>query len=292
MTKDFWYPDWVRWRFGVALKGTTVHGKVKLLICVTLQSIPRRVRERLPQRVKDGMERLADKLVANQVVKVGDVEFVLVDSESLTIISPLFEAWSPLRVRKGEVFLDVGAHIGKYSLFVAKTVRDSLVVSVEPQPVNYQALKKGVELNGLHNVIPVNVAAWKEKCPKELFIGKKTSGHTVKPDRKKPVHHSGVSVVVEAEPLDSVLQKLNIAKVDWIKIDVEGAELEALHGLKKTLKNHPTLIIESSRHREVMKFLRQFGYISSLLAQDNFLFWFPEKWVQLGTGGIEKMACS
>lgn len=276
MTKEFWYPDWVSWRFGVALRGTATHDKMKLLFCVTLQSIPQGITKRLPHRVKDGIERLADKLAANVVVKVGNVKYVLVDSESLTIVSPLSEPWFPMKVKKREVFLDVGAHIGKYSLLVAKTVKDSLVISVEPHPINYQALKKGVQLNDLNNVIPINIAAWKEKCKKKLFIAKKAGRHTLESHKAIPKEYSGASIIVEAEPLDSILQKFNIRKLHLIKIDAEDAELEVLHGLKKALRTHPTLIIESRHPYEVKEFLRQFGYASYLLGGVNFLF-FPEK---------------
>jgi hypothetical protein len=72
MTKKFWYPDSVSWRFGVALRGTATYDKIKLF-CVTLQSILQGITKGLPHRVKDGIERLADKLAAN-VIDAEDAE--------------------------------------------------------------------------------------------------------------------------------------------------------------------------------------------------------------------------
>ena len=270
----FLYPQWVKWRLGVALRGSSLTAKGKLLFCATLKSIPQYIGIKLPQQVGDGIERIADKLAVNTVVRVGTVKYVLVDSESLDIISPLFEAWSPLflRVREGEVFLDVGSHIGKYSLLIARTVKNSLVISVEPNPINYQALKRGIELNGLSNVIPINLAAWKEKCQKRLFITKKAGGHTLKLRDEILRCYSGINIFVDAESLDNVLQNFSISKVDWVKIDVEGVELEVLQGLKEILQQHPKLIVESN-NPDTSDFLRQFGYVGSVLDKNNFLFW-------------------
>lgn len=69
--------------------------------------------------------------------------------------------WDYLKPQKGDVFLDVGAHVGEYALEVAKIVGEKgLVVAIEPDFANYAVLKRSIEMNKTRNVIVVNVAAW------------------------------------------------------------------------------------------------------------------------------------
>ena len=60
-------------------------------------------------------------------------------------------------------------------------------------------------------------------------------------------------------------------KVDWVKIDVEGAEMEVLAGLAETLGNdHPRLLVESKNLRGLQTFLERFGYNVERMGEDNF----------------------
>lgn len=72
--------------------------------------------------------------------------------------------WNFIQLRKGDVFIDVGAHIGKYTILVAKIVgKEGLVIAIEPNPENYETLLENIKLNNLKNVIAVNIAAWNKK---------------------------------------------------------------------------------------------------------------------------------
>ncbi|MEM4311455.1 MAG: FkbM family methyltransferase [Nitrososphaerales archaeon] len=62
--------------------------------------------------------------------------------------------WEFFKPKKGEIVIDVGAHIGKYSLPIANLVgKEGLVISIEPYPINYEALIRGIKLNHLKNII-------------------------------------------------------------------------------------------------------------------------------------------
>lgn len=262
------YLQWTQWRLSAALRAVSIRAKLRLLFCVILVSVPRMLRTRLPQWVNATAEDIANKLAEYIVVQVSDVKYVLVDAESLTIVSPLYESsiMTQLKVKPRETFLDVGANIGKYSFQIASKVSKSLVISVEAHPKNYQALKKGIQLNGFRNVIPVNVAAWKENREMKLYIGKRAGTHTVK-------GNLGLGHIrIKAETLDCVLKRLNVTRVDWIKIDVEGASLEVLEGLSANLQSHPNLIVEAFDFEDVISFLRHHGYVERRLSSGNFLF--------------------
>lgn len=267
------YPDFTLAWLAMAFKGVTSKDKLKLFYCAVLESVPSMVSKRLPNQLNATMEHVADRLVLDVVVKVGGNKYVLVDAESLRVVSPFFEVWmqSNLKVKQGETFLDIGAHVGKYSFQIAREVERSLVICIEAHPDNFRALKRGIELNGFRNVIAINVAAWKENCKIKLYIGKNSGWHSLK------TNGNSEYVIVQGARLDEVLKCLNVQRLNWIKIDVEGAELEVLQGLKQNLQRQPHLIMEVRALTEVTAFLKQFGYIGRNLSSINFLFTNPQK---------------
>jgi FkbM family methyltransferase len=201
----------------------------------------------------------------NRVVNISGVKYSLVDYESLSIVLPKFEQeiWKYLQPRRGEVFTDIGAHVGKYTLQVAKRLgRYGLVVAVEPNPKNFLALLRGVELNDLQNVISLNCAAWSQNCKLRMFLGDSSGHHSA-------CKNTGFGYFeVEAKTIDDILKTLNIEHVDWIKIDVEGAEFEVLKGMGKTLTEmHPRIIIEAFHEnlRDIKNLLEKHGYKTILI---------------------------
>jgi FkbM family methyltransferase len=252
----------------MVLLGYSLRDKLRVFCSISLDLIPRRLKSHaLYPRLRGLVEGL---LIKGARVSRDGVRYVLVDYESLYIISSLkfeSEVIRHLRVGEGEVFVDVGAHIGKYALKIAKTVRNSLVVAVEPNPKNFEALRRGVELNGLGNVIALNVAAWHRKEKVKLFL-RTSGGHSLKKERDMGLGY----VIVQAEPLDDVLERIGVRHVDWMKIDVEGAENEVLQGLRRTIERcRPKIIFESWDAEQPIKYLERYGYRCKYLGEDNYI---------------------
>ena len=192
-------------------------------------------------------------------VKVRGVWYVMNDYENLVVL-PFYAywMWDYLKPQKGDVFLDVGAHVGKYTLQVAKIVGEKgLVVAIEPDPANYAVLKRNMEMNNARNVIAINVAAWHCDTKLKIYLFESSLGNSVKSD-------FGLgSKEIEARALDGVLQEIGVNRVDWIKINVEGAELETLRGLENTLRNFYPKVIAEIWHDyvgEVTTFISKIGY--------------------------------
>ena len=81
---------------------------------------------------------------------VNGLKFNLIDDESFKIVTPDFEPWmfDYLKPKSGDVFLDIGAHVGKYSLQVADKVGEKgSIIAVEPMPECYKALEENIVLN-------------------------------------------------------------------------------------------------------------------------------------------------
>jgi FkbM family methyltransferase len=179
-------------------------------------------------------------------------KFRCVDSESMIIISTKFEEdiRRYFNLCKG-VFVDVGAHKGKYTVTTSKSIGDEgLVIAVEPHPENYKILMENVRLNSLNNVTTLNVAAWSGEGKLKLFKGDKFGQHSAKKDFELSF------INVQARSLDKLLDELNVERVDLIKIDVEGAEFEVIKGLIKTLKrHHPAIIVEIKEEENLAKIM-------------------------------------
>lgn len=187
-----------------------------------------------------GLERLAKEICQNTFVNIDGIKYCLIDPGSLDVLSHEFESFVDpwFEPRKGEVFIDIGAHIGKYALRVAK-ITGGMTIALEPHPANYRTLKKNVRLNGLRNVATLEVAAWSKNCHLRLHIGRVAGIHSVKID------HGLGWIDVTAKSTDNIIEECHLRRVDWIKIDVEEAEYEVLSGLKETLDTHrPKIIVE------------------------------------------------
>lgn len=159
---------------------------------------------------------------------------------------------------KEGVFIDVGAHIGRYTVMVAKKLRNGIVIALEPEPENFQTLKMNVSLNRLKNVILLNLAASNKDG--EVVLCKLRGPHTDWHSMTNPRSYCE-SLVVPARRLDGIITEFKLNKVDLIKIDVEGAELLVLQGLESRLKDVKKIIYECSIEKdECEEFLKKCGF--------------------------------
>jgi len=246
-------------------RGKGFTSKAKLATWALLDSTPRTVLMAFPF-LKPPLQALKNKLLKGVIIDVNGVMFRPIDSESVFILQPEFEEWmwSYLRVSKGGVFIDVGAHIGKYTIPMAKAIGDSgLVIAVEPHLGNYKLLVENIRLNSVRNVIALNIAAWSEERWMKPFIGDIHGHHSLVYDFGRGF------VLVRARPLDNVLEELGINRVDCIKVDVEGAELEVFKGLRRTLKRFKPIVVAEIRDEylsEVKDLSQKLGYVMKRIA--------------------------
>jgi FkbM family methyltransferase len=146
---------------------------------------------------------------------------------------PNLTAWLSERLHGGDVFIDVGANIGYYSVLAAKRVApDGHVVAIEPFSSIFAVLRRHIDSNSVRNVRLVNEAA-------------SNRGHRVALFRAPPTNMGASSIInapafepageVNARPLFEILSPDEIRRARIIKIDVEGAELAVVRGLLPTL---------------------------------------------------------
>jgi FkbM family methyltransferase len=156
--------------------------------------------------------------------------------------------------KEGETVVDIGAHMGRYTITSSKSVGSSgKVIAVEAHPYNFRILQHNIRLNKLPNVNLLNWAVYSKKARLKLFLPDEDLGYTM--------HHSLMTnylatkyseeierryIEVEADTLDNLLKIRGMNKVNWIKIDVEGAEYEVLKGAKEILSanQHISILVE------------------------------------------------
>lgn len=195
-------------------------------------------------------------------ISVNIVAFGEYEPETIRLISA--------ELPRGGLFVDVGANIGAISIPVALARPDVRVVAIEASPRVFPVLKGNIERNGVNNIQAVNAFAADRDLAEIDFYES--------PDRKFGMGSAGAQfhshpVPVRCSTVRSILAKHNFSAPDVIKIDVEGAEVMALRGIRDELESgswNPVIIFEcdggyegripSQSAGDSQRFLMHLGY--------------------------------
>lgn len=207
---------------------------------------------------------LQNSLAYGMVISFMNSYFVIPDYHATSVLDPSSEAWFwkyVPTVKEGSVIIDIGAHIGKYSVILGKMIGSKgLVVAIEPHPLNFLFLLLNIHINNLTNIVkPYRVATWEmDNMELNLNIALESGLHSV---MFKPRGTMG-SIRVRTRTVDSLIHELKLNKVNLIKIDVEGAEIDVLRGAEETLKRTRYLQVEvfDQNLNEVKTMLRKYGF--------------------------------
>lgn len=163
--------------------------------------------------------------------------------------------------------LDIGGNYGWYAMHMANRFPKTFVHSFEPIPFTFNHLNKNVAINNIRNVRTYNVGLSETKGSFDFFYDPKLSVNVSL--ARVSESETLEKVVCHVETLDEIVRKENL-NVDFIKCDVEGAELFVFKGAKDTLtKFTPIIFTEMLRKwtakfgyhpNDIIDFLAQFGY--------------------------------
>jgi len=147
-------------------------------------------------------------------------------------------------LREGNVVLDIGACFGHYTLLAARLVKSpGRVFSFEPDPENFRLLLKNIEANGYRNVVPLREAVSDRPGRTRLFLHPKSAG--TRSISNSNVREVSGSIVVQLTTVDRLVRERMINRVDFMKIDVLGAEGLVIKGAKETLSRfRPRILME------------------------------------------------
>jgi FkbM family methyltransferase len=201
------------------------------------------------------------------VVK-GDVsEFIHQRLYFFGVWEPCITQFIKARLKPGDCFIDVGANIGYYSLLSASLVgKTGRIVAIEASPKVYAHLIENLHLNGVQNVLALNVAASDSPGELNLFEGDNCLQITTSASWAREWKCSFVGKV-QALPLEMLVSKEELRAARIIKIDVEGAEWNVCKGLMPViheLPRHAEIILEltpseiESQGHQCSELIRQF----------------------------------
>jgi FkbM family methyltransferase len=168
------------------------------------------------------------------------------------------------RPKKGQVVIDVGAWKGHFTLVASRLVgREGWVVAIEPQRDICHRLTIRLKRLGIKNVKVEHSALYSEE--KEVVLTKRNdSSFNLFGTATGEAEVEQVRLI----SLDRLLGSLKLKSIDYVKMDIEGAELEALLGARETIRLHRPFFAIASYHRRdgeatssrVEKILSSFGY--------------------------------
>ncbi len=160
--------------------------------------------------------------------------------------------------KRKKFFIDVGAHIGTLAIFWTDYYEGGIMI--EPNPSSFKVLKKNIKINNIRNALLIPQGAFSKNEHKKLFLNELNSG------RASIKEESSTPIIIEVKRLDYILKekKIDPQDISFIKIDVEGAELEVLKGAKEILKRGKPIIVfeawNTTAFNRVKRFLEDFKY--------------------------------
>ena len=152
-------------------------------------------------------------------------------------------------LKPGMVFLDVGANLGLYSLFAARKVGPrGMVFAIEASSREYAQLLRNVEMNQLANIKVLNIAASDYAGEAVLMVASaQHAGHNTLGGGFAYATPVERRERVRTARIDDIIREQSLGRLDVIKMDIEGAELNALRGSDNSLRQfRPLLILEVS----------------------------------------------
>ncbi|MFH1227188.1 MAG: FkbM family methyltransferase [Planctomycetota bacterium] len=179
-------------------------------------------------------------------------------------------------VKKGDVVLDIGANIGYYTLLFARLVGDEgKVYAFEPEPDNFELLKKNIEINKYENVVLIPKAVSDKVGKIRLYL----SGNNKGDNRIFDSQDNRLYIDVEMTTLNDYFRDYK-GKVDFVKMDIQGAEGRAVRGMTNLLSNNRQAKIISefwpggldragTKPEEYLKTLESFGFKLNIIDEEQ-----------------------
>ena len=178
-----------------------------------------------------------------------------------------FEELAHLLIKKDWNVIDLGANIGGHSILLSRLVSEGKVFSFEPQSLTFSLLQNNLLLNLCENVFAYKFAI----LDTELKIVSMEATSYSGPNIKNGEVSISPNVTVGDLTISKRLDDLDLPPIKFIKIDIQGSEVGALNGAKKTIARYrPTMFIEieelrlrslGTSSKELIELLLEYNYV-------------------------------
>lgn len=204
----------------------------------------------------------------------GDIAYTLYSKQPLIWLGDGFESLTisliKKYVKKGDIVLDIGANIGMYSILISRIIgHTGKVYAFEPDPTTAYYLKENLRLNNCLNVVVLQLAL-SEENGKIILNKPEGSGDSFNYISKTETENQS-NDSIGAIRLDDFLEANKIGRIDFVKMDIEGAELLCMKGAKEIMlaKLKPVIVTEvfepwcnrfDYTSFELLSFISRYGY--------------------------------
>ena len=172
------------------------------------------------------------------------------------------------KLKEGMTCVDAGGNIGYYATIESNKVgKSGKVIAIEPSPVNFGYLSKNLELQNQSNYEVHNFACGKDDGELSFLVHDISNMcKVVGKDTKIP---EGMKVIkIPVKKLDTFLDSIGVEKIDFLRMDIEGSELNLFEGAKKTIKKSKPMIqfefhpgkLGPADTRKVLEYLKNEDY--------------------------------
>lgn len=177
-------------------------------------------------------------------IQLGSLRFLVRTTNAFTKVSDLwmlfgviqYDQYGDCDIPLGGTVIDIGAHLGSFSLLAADRARR--VYAYEPTPSTYELLKKNIELNQKSNVFAFNAAVGAKDGTAVFHVNPLDQGANSLYARK------GVAHEVKVLTLQRIFKDNNLTRCDLLKMDCEGAEYDILFSSQKLLDKVSQIVME------------------------------------------------
>lgn len=166
-------------------------------------------------------------------------------------------------VKPGDVCLDIGANVGMYTIPLALRVGPiGQVFAFEPDEQTCNTLLKNISLNNLKNVHAMRVAISNKDGKIPFYCRPDTDQHSTYEKTTVKTPKGQHTITIESARIDTLVSNGTISKPDFIKIDIEGGEIDAIHGLGNTAKYVRAIMVEVHKDRLILAgYANPFDYV-------------------------------
>ena len=195
-----------------------------------------------------------------RIACIDSLNFLSYEEEELSMQYRLIE--------KNDVVFDIGGNYGWYAIHIAKKFPNNEIFSFEPVPSTFTKLRENMTLNEVNNINAINIGLSNKRgefvfyCDPMLTVNASLSNVND--------NANALEVTCKVSVLDEYVSSNGIKKLDFIKCDIEGAELFALLGAKDSIiKFKPKIFVEMLRKwsakfnyhpNDIILFLKELGY--------------------------------
>ncbi|TSC61261.1 MAG: FkbM family methyltransferase [Parcubacteria group bacterium Athens0416_74] len=210
------------------------------------QTVPELIYTSLPKFIKRPVNALLMSFIP-EYIKIGSVEIALNNEDpvvcgalTLGVYEKCESKLIQEKLKPGMTFVDLGANVGLYTALAASIVgKEGRVYAFEPDTDNFSFLNKTVRKNGFTNTKCLKTAISDHNGTGRLFFSKENFGD----HRIFGSENERGSTEIELMTLDHFVETNSISNVDFIKMDIQGAEGLAIKGMEVVLKNNPHMQI-------------------------------------------------